>query len=174
ILYPAGDRETAKTLAVVPPLRGEPIDAALDDVAYPEQRLDILFQRRPAEQPDLSNIRRAMPRQATLALDRFDHRGFFAADISAGAAPHMDLAVPRQSGPLYLGELLGKEKPHFRIFVADIEVGVGRLDHPGGDQHAFDKAMRIAFQIETVLKRSGFALVGVDGEQARRRFGAHQ
>ncbi len=69
----------------------------VDDVADPEQRLDILHERRTAEDADLRDIRRTMPRQAALALDRFDHRGFFAADIGAGAAPQMHLGVRRQA-----------------------------------------------------------------------------
>ena len=48
------------------------------------------------------------------------------------------------------------------------------LDHPGGDQHAFDEAVRIALEIVAVLEGAGLALVGVDREQARRRLGAHQ
>ena len=49
-----------------------------------------------------------------------------------------------------------------------------RLDHPGGDQHAFDEAMRIELEIVAVLERAGLALVAVDRHQARRRLRAHQ
>ena len=115
-----------------------------------------------------------MSRQTALAFDRFDHRRFFAADISAGAAAQMDPAVLGEPRLLRLGDLLRKEKPHFGIFIADVEISVGGLDHPGRDQHAFDEAMRIAFEIEAVLERSGLAFVGIDGKQPRRRFGAHQ
>ena len=93
ILDAARHRKTAKAFALVAALRGEPVGALLDDVADPEQRLDVLFQRWPAEQADLRHIGRPMARQAALALDRFDHRRFFAADISAGAAAQMDLGV---------------------------------------------------------------------------------
>ena len=63
--------------------------ALLDDVADPVQRLDVLLERRAAEQADLRDVRRAVARQPALALDRFDHRGFFAADVGAGAAAQM-------------------------------------------------------------------------------------
>ena len=43
------------------------------------------------EQPDLRDVGRTQPRLAALALDRFDHRGLFAADVGAGAAPQMEL-----------------------------------------------------------------------------------
>src|SRR6185437_10313604 len=83
LLHPAGNREAAETLALTAALRGHPLRAFFDDVADPEQRLDVLFERRAAEQTDLRDIRRAMTRQPPLALDRFDHRRFFAADVSA-------------------------------------------------------------------------------------------
>ena len=97
LLDAAGDREAAQALALAPAVRGEPGGALLDDVAHPVQRLDILLERRAAEQADLRDVRRAMARQAALALDRFDHRGFFAADIGAGAAAQMDACVAGQA-----------------------------------------------------------------------------
>src|SRR6185503_14986971 len=86
VLHAARNREAAETLALVAALRRRPLRALLDDVADPEHRFDVLLERRTAEQADLRDIRRAMPRQPALALDRLDHRGFFAADVSARAA----------------------------------------------------------------------------------------
>src|SRR5258708_39052155 len=65
---PAGDGEGAKPLAPVLALACEPLGAALDDVADPVQRLDIVDERRPAEEPDLGGRRRLGPRQGGLAL----------------------------------------------------------------------------------------------------------
>src|SRR6516162_8418045 len=125
ILHPARDRKAAEAFALVATLRCEPIDPVLDNVAHPEQRLDILFERRAAEQADLRDIRRTMPRQAALTFDRFDHRGFFAADICAGAAAQMDPAVLGEPRLLRLGDLLRKQKLHFGIFIADVDISVG-------------------------------------------------
>ena len=115
-----------------------------------------------------------MARQAALALDRFDHRRFFAADISAGAAAQMDFGVVGKTGGLDLGDLFEQKQDHFGIFIADIEISVGGLDDPCRDQHAFDEAVRVLFKIIAVLERAGLAFVAIDGEQARRRLGAHQ
>src|SRR6516165_9079211 len=115
-----------------------PLRAFLDDVAHPVERLDVLLERRAAEQTDLRHVRRAMAGQAALALDRFDHRGFFAADVSAGAAAQMHARVLGEPGALDLRELVREHEPHLGIFVADVDVDVRRLDHPGCDQHAFD------------------------------------
>ena len=115
-----------------------------------------------------------MPGQAALALDRFDHRGFFAADVSAGAAAQMHARVLGEPGALDLGDFVREHQPHLGIFVADVDVDVRRLDHPGRDQHAFDEAVRILLEVIAVLEGAGLAFVGVDREQARRRLGAHQ
>ena len=84
-----------------------------------------------------------MARQPALAFDRFNHRGFFAANVSAGAAAQMDFRVRRQAGVFHFRDFVEQHQPQFGIFVADIDVGVRRLDHPGGDQHALDEAVRI-------------------------------
>ena len=49
LLHAAGDGEAAQSLALTPAMGAEPAGALLDDVAHPEQRLDVLLQRRPAE-----------------------------------------------------------------------------------------------------------------------------
>src|SRR4029079_479326 len=90
LLHAAGDREAAEPLALAAALRGHPPGALLDDVAQPIERLDVLLQGRTAEQSDLRDVGRAMARQSALALDRFDHRGLFTADVGAGAAARMD------------------------------------------------------------------------------------
>jgi hypothetical protein len=74
-------------------LRGSPLRALLDDVANPEQGLDVLLERRAAEQADLRHVRRAVSWQPALAFDRLDHRGFFSANVGAGAAANVDFGV---------------------------------------------------------------------------------
>jgi hypothetical protein len=110
LLHAAGDREAAQSPALAPAMRAEPTGALLDDVAHPVERLDVLLQRRPAEQADLRHVRRAVARQAAFAFDRFDHRRFFAADISAGAAPQMQLRMLTEAGLLDLGDLVGQHQ----------------------------------------------------------------
>ena len=53
LLHTARHREGAEAPALAPPLAGEPFGAALDDVAHPIERLDVLLERRTAEQADL-------------------------------------------------------------------------------------------------------------------------
>src|SRR5690606_20944986 len=94
VLHAARDGEAAEALAVAAPVRREPLDALLDHVPDPEHGLDVLLERRAAEEAFLGDVRRTMARQAALAFDRLDHRRLFAADISARAAAHVDFRVP--------------------------------------------------------------------------------
>src|SRR5262249_3961974 len=174
ILDPPRNRKAAQALAVAPTKRREPAGPLLHDVADPEQRFDVLLQCRPAEQADLGNVRRAMARQAAFAFDRFDHGGLFTADIGAGAAAKLKPCVFRQPRPLDLGKLVGEHEANFRIFVAQVDVSLGGLDHPGSNQHALDETVRIALQIVAILEGAGLTLVGIDGHQPRRRLGPHQ
>src|SRR4029077_19882278 len=79
----------AQALTVVAAVALPPLRALLDDVAHAPQRLDIVDQRRQAEQPDLERIGRLVPGQTAVALETLEQRGFLAADVSAGAAAHM-------------------------------------------------------------------------------------
>ena len=115
-----------------------------------------------------------MARQAALALDRFDHRGFFAADIGAGAAAQINACISEQARLRDARELIVQHQSHFGIFVADVEVDVARLDHPGRDQHAFDEAVRIALEIITVLEGAGLAFIRIHSEKTRGRLRPHQ
>src|SRR5215212_3133633 len=174
VLHPSRNREGAKALAAVAPVRRERLRALLDDVAHPPQRLDIVDEGRAPEQADLARKRRLVARQPALALDRFQHRRFFAADIGAGAATEMELRAPRQAGRLELRDLAQQDLAALRILVTQIDVDVRRLDRPGADQHAFEEAVRVGLEIVPVLEGAGLALIGVDGHQARRRLGPHE
>ena len=111
-----------------------------------------------------------MPRQAALALDAFQQRGFLAADIGAGAAPH----VQRRTARRQLGDLEREHLERGRIFVADVDVDVGRIDDMRADQRALEETVRIALQIEAILEGAGLALVAVDRHQPRPGLAEHR
>src|SRR2546427_386733 len=96
-------------------MRGEPPRALLHDVAHPVERLDVLLEGGAAEQADLCDVRRAVPGEPALALDRFDHRGFFAADIRAGAAEAAQRGVADRLDNLITGARAGKAGLEQRI-----------------------------------------------------------
>jgi hypothetical protein len=63
VLHAARDGEAAEALALAAALRREPVRAFFDDVADPVHGLDVLLERRAAEEADLRDIRRAVARQ---------------------------------------------------------------------------------------------------------------
>src|SRR5687767_1061670 len=83
-------REGAQPLAAVTAVAAEPLRALLDHVANPVERFHVVLQGGTPEEADLRNVRRTQARLAALALDRFDHRRLFAADIGAGAAAQLE------------------------------------------------------------------------------------
>src|SRR6185437_11942604 len=118
------DREAAHALALVPSLRGDEAGALLDEVAHPEDGLDIVDQGRPTEEADLARKRRLVARQAALALDALEHRRFLAADIGAGAAAQMDARLARDPRRLDRGDLALQDRAALRVLVAQVDVDV--------------------------------------------------
>ena len=154
-------------------VRSEPGAALLEQLANPVQRLEVVLQRRPPEQPHLRDVRRAKARQAALAFDRFDHRRLFAADVRPGAAAQEDLGKGRNRRVgLQRRDLRGEGLAAAVVLVAQVDVDAIDADRPGRDQHALEKAMRIGFEQNAILERSRLAFVDVDGHQPRRGLGA--
>jgi hypothetical protein len=107
-----------------------------------------VLQRRPAEQADLGDVGRAQARLAALAFDRFDHRRLFAADVGAGAAAQFDVRQPGHGGrPAARPVRLLQHGAAAVVFVAQVDVDGVDAHHPGGDQHAFQEAVRVALQV---------------------------
>src|SRR5581483_3867173 len=92
-----------------------------------------------------------------------------AADIGTGAAAQMDLGMRGKARRLKRGDLALENEAALGIFVAQVEVDRLGLDRPGGDQHPFEKAVRILLKVVAVLEGAGLALVAVDRHQPRRR-----
>ena len=94
------------------------------------------------------------PRLAAVALDGGHQRGLLAADEGAGA--HADLEVEVEAGAqdvlaqqAVLARLLdGVLEPldGQRVLGAHVDVALVRADGVGGDGHALDDAVRVAFQ----------------------------
>src|SRR6185503_17583857 len=116
----------------------------LDDVAHPKESLDIVDERRQAEQADLERIRRLVPRQAALAFKTLEQRGLLAADIGASAATH----VNSRTACGQLGNLERKQLECGRIFVTQIDVDVLRVDDMRRNQRPFQETVSVAEQIE--------------------------
>src|SRR3984893_18536536 len=174
IMHPSRYREGPQPIAPVAALAGEPVRAFLDDVAHPEERLDVVAQGRPPEQSDLGRERRPLPRESALAFDALEHRRFFAADIGARAAAQVDARMVGYPGGRDRGDLTLEDRAALRIIIAEIEIDFGDLDHPRSDQYALKHAVGIGFEEGTVVEGAGFPPIGIDRDEPGRRLLPHQ
>jgi nitroreductase len=148
--------------------------ALFDDLSHPVQRLQVVHQRGSTPQACLGDEGRAQARQATLAFDGLQHGGLFAADVGTSATPQIDLRLVRHPGlAAQRLQLTLQQCPAAMVFVAQVDHDARRTHYPGGQQHAFEEAVRVGFEQPAVLEGAGFAFIDVDRHQPRRRLGAH-
>src|SRR4051812_35252581 len=167
-------RERSETLSSLPAMAGKPTRTALEDLAHPVQRFHVVFEGRPAEQAHLRDVGWAQPRLATLAFDRFNHRGLFTADVGAGATAQVDWRDRPRGIRLQRRDLRFENLAATVILVAEVDVNLGDVDRPGGDESAFEKPVRVALQVKAILECSRFALVDVDRHQTGGRAGCNR
>ena len=98
--------------------------------------------------------------------------GASCADAGAGAAPQLDFGRLREGGAQRV-EFLGEQRAQAGVLVAQVDEDFRDADRPGGDQHAFEEAVRLALQVPAVLEGARLALVDVHRHQARRGLIAH-
>src|SRR3546814_11428968 len=94
----ARNLEELGALVILTPEAREPRRAAAQDRRDDRDAFDIVDGRRAAIKPRARRERRFQARLALLALEAFDHRGFFAADIGAGPAVDEDRSEERSGG----------------------------------------------------------------------------
>ena len=141
------------------------------------QRLDVVHDRGLAEQPRLNGEGRLVPWLAAQSLDRVEERGLFPADVSAGAAPDLDVesdasaenVLTEQTRRACLRECLLDTRGGERILAANVEVAQLTARREAGDRHRLDERERILFHENAILERSRLGLVGVAHEVVRSR-----
>ena len=173
LAHPTADAEAAQAASTVSTETAKPGGASLEDVAHPEEGLEIVFKRRPTEEADLCDVGRAHAGFAALALDALDHRRLFAADVGARAAAQLDARQRAGRIGLQAGDLVLQDRPAAVVLVAQIEVAGLDADRHCGNQHAFEKSVRITLEIGPVLEGARLALVDIDGHQPWAGLFAH-
>ena len=117
---------------------------------------------------------RLQARLALLAFQAFEQRGFFAADISAGAMMDENVDIPAVLVVLAektrIVAFVDRGLQRFAladIFAAHVDIaGVGAHGE-AGDHAAFDQRMRIVAHDIAVLAGAGLGFVGIDDEVMR-------
>ena len=176
-VHMAGDLEELGALVLRAADGGEPGRAAAQDGRGDGDRFDVVDGGRVAIKAGAGGERRLEARLALLAFQAFEHRGFFAADIGAGAAVDDDIEVIARAAGVLADEAGlvgladgGEQRFGFAdIFAADVDEGGAGLHGKAGDERAFDQLVRIVADDLAVLAAAGFRFVGVDDEVARPR-----
>ena len=103
-----------------------------------------------AEQALVRRQRRLGADDAAPALEAFEQRGLFTADIGAGADAYFEIEIVLRSADAFAevaGAPAGGDRgvhrlDRMRIFRADVDVALGGADGDAGDRHAFDQLRR--------------------------------
>ena len=154
----------------------------LDDVLHMAEGLDIIHDGRAHVETECSGeIRRLDARIRALAFQRFDQTGLFAANVGAGAAVHVDLAIKAGTKDVLAQETFGPglgdgfldDLRRERELLTNVNVGQLGVHREAGDGHALNELMRVLMQDVAILERAGLRFVGVadeiDGLGIRRR-----
>ena len=150
-----------------------------DDVLHVAERLDVVDDRRALIKAEHGReIRRLDPRISALAFERFDQPGLLAADVSARAAMHVDLAVETRAENVLAEETAfarASASAFSRIcapsgkLAADVDIGELRADREARDDHPFEQLMRILMNDVAILERARLRLVRVANQIDRLR-----
>src|SRR5262245_40912441 len=106
-------------------------------------------------------------RQTALAFDGFQQRGFFAANVSAGAQPHLNVEGQSRAenisaddaGPARLCHCFIHNFECARIFSSDINITLTGAHGVSRDDHTFDDAVRVVLHQNSILESPGFGFV---------------
>ena len=169
-------REAEALGAVALPQRGPPCGAVRDDERDREERLDVVDDRRLAEEARFGREGGLGARHGPTPLERLHERRLFSEHEAARASPDFHVyrkvagkdAIAHESPPPGLlhgvGHALGRE---MRLAV-NVEVNAGRLRCVRCEERALEEPVRIALHEVAVLEDSGLALFGVDDEVRER------
>ena len=131
--------------------------------------MHVVDDGRLAEQALVRGQRRLGAHHAALAFEAVEQRGLLAADIGAGAEPHLEVegmcraehAAPSMPARRATRIASFMVAVGVRIFGADVDVALGGADGDAGDRHALDQHEGIAFHDHAVGEGAAVALVGV-------------
>ena len=184
-VHMARNLEELGALVIFTPEGAEPFSPAAQDGRRNRDRFNIVYRRRAAIKACTCRERRLQTRLALFALQAFDHRGFFAADIGTCAAMDEDVKIIAGLGSVLADQAGGIGLCHcgfedfclINIFTANIDIGCTRTHCEARDQRAFDQFVRIMADDFTIFARTRFGFVGIDNEEAgpfRRRVLGHE
>src|SRR6266481_2110852 len=140
-----------------------------DDFRNIGKRLDVFHRGGLMEQAGLGGLGRLVPRLAPVAFDGSEQRGLLSADVSARAAPQLQVKAKAASEDVIAEQAAGAggcdragEPPRCRrVLAANVDVALLSAGGQGADGHAFQNGERIALHQDAILERARFGLIGV-------------
>ena len=140
-----------------------------DDGRHGGQSFNVVDDSRLAPQSFHGRVGRLRHGHAALAFNRGQQCGFFAADERSGAFHHVQFEVEFRAEQVIAEQSDRRRGIHGAadalhrqgIFRPDVHIAFIRADRFGGDEHAFNHAVRVAFHDGTVHKRAGIAFIAV-------------
>ena len=126
-----------------------------------------MHQRGQAKQALVSQVRRAQAWLAAFALQALQHGRAFAANVSPRAPAQHDARQRARRVVLQRLNLAREHGAQLMVFVTQIDVASLGAHHLRGNQHAFQKTVRVTLQVVAVFEGAGLALVQVH----RQHFG---
>ena len=166
----AGDREDLAAAVVGLAQVHEPLGAVAHDRRHRGVGLGVVDRGRLAVQAEIGRERRLVARLALLAFQRLHQRGFFAADVGAGAQRVVQVDVHARAEDVLAqpavgvglgGGLLQVLEGLVVELAAQVVVAHGRTGGIAGDGHALDHRVRVVAQDVTVLGGARLGFVGV-------------
>ena len=137
------------------------------------ERLDVVDDGRAHPQTKHGwKIRRLDTRIRTLAFERFDEAGFFAADVSTSATMNVHLQIETGAENIFAEETFRarffqrcvQNLCAFGHFAADVDVSELHVVREARNDHALDELMRIFVDDLTILESARLGFIGVADE----------
>ena len=148
---------------------GKGLTAVADDKRDGGESFGVVDGGGLAEQTERSRERGFEARLAFFAFERFEQRGFFAADVCAVAVVGKEFEIEAAAQDVFakeacfpgFGQSGFKALVAFENFAVNIVVTGTRTHGIAADDHAFNQGMRIETDDIAVFEGTGFAFVGV-------------
>ena len=149
-----------------------PCRAVIDDRGQVRQSFNVIDEGRFPEKPFIGRIRRFETGFAAMAFNRFEHGGFFAADISAAAGNDTDIkteitaenVIAEETGFTGIADGVFQYGEDVGIFKTKIDITDAGADGISGDGHPFQQTVGVTGHDDAVFVGCGFPFVSVADE----------
>ncbi len=165
----AADADKFQAARAASALCNEPVYAASENLRDVDKSLHVVDDGGLLPEANLAREGRLVARFGAMALNSFDERAFFAADVSAGTDKNFELVVevaaqdflPEKPGPIAAANFFAENFFLKMVLVANVKDAALGSCYKAGDDHALDEQMRQIGHDKAVLDGAGLAFISV-------------